>query len=84
MLALPAMPAPVLPLVDMAPLLPARGALIGLDLGSKTIGVATSDPDRRIAAGVETVMREKSPPTRRACWLSRPNAKQRASCSACR
>src|SRR5216683_6462925 len=53
------MPAPVLPLTDMAPLLPVRGALIGLDLGSKTIGVAASDPDRRIAAGVETVTRKK-------------------------
>ncbi len=42
-------------LVDIAPLLSARGALIGLDLGSKTIGVAASDPDRRLAAGVETI-----------------------------
>src|ERR1700754_2521525 len=48
----------VLPLVDIAPLLPARGALIGLDLGTKTIGVAASDPDRRLAAGVTTVMRK--------------------------
>src|SRR5882762_6433651 len=47
----------VLPLADIAPLLPARGALIGLDLGTKTIGVAASDPDRRLAAGVETVKR---------------------------
>jgi putative pre-16S rRNA nuclease len=52
------MPAPILPLVDIAPLLPARGALIGLDLGSKTIGVATSDPDRRLATAVETVARK--------------------------
>ncbi len=52
------MPAPVLPLVDAAPLLPARGALIGLDLGTKTIGVATRDPDRRIATTVETVARK--------------------------
>jgi putative holliday junction resolvase len=52
------MPAPVLPLADMAPLLPARGGLIGLDLGSKTIGVATSDPDRRLATGIETVKRK--------------------------
>jgi putative Holliday junction resolvase len=37
--------------------LPPRGALIGLDLGTKTIGVATSDPDRRLATGVETVAR---------------------------
>src|SRR5262249_30194474 len=50
-------PMPVLPLVDIAPLLPARGALIGLDLGTKTIGVAASDPDRRLAAGVETIAR---------------------------
>src|SRR5947209_15067048 len=49
---------PVLPLVDIAPLLPARGALIGLDLGSKTIGVAASDPDRRLATGVETIARK--------------------------
>src|SRR5215475_746280 len=48
----------VLPLVDIAPLLPARGALIGLDLGTKTIGVAASDPDRRLAAGVETIARK--------------------------
>jgi len=51
------MSAIVLPLVEIAPLLPARGALIGLDLGTKTIGVAASDPDRRLAAGVETVWR---------------------------
>lgn len=49
---------PVLPLVEIAPLLPARGALIGLDLGTKTIGVAASDPDRRLAAGVTTVARK--------------------------
>src|SRR6266566_9378411 len=52
------MPAPILPLVDIAPLLPPRGALIGLDLGTKTIGVAASDPDRRLAAGVETIARK--------------------------
>ena len=49
---------PVLPLVEIAPLLPARGALIGLDLGTKTIGVAASDPDRRLAAGVATIQRK--------------------------
>lgn len=47
----------VLPLAEAAALLPPRGALIGLDLGTKTIGVAASDPDRRLAAGVETVAR---------------------------
>src|SRR5216683_5020447 len=49
---------PVLPLVDIAPFLPPRGALIGLDLGTKTIGVATSDPDRRLATPVETIARK--------------------------
>ena len=49
------MPAAILALVELAPRLPERGALLGLDLGTKTIGVATSDPDRRIAAGVETI-----------------------------
>jgi putative holliday junction resolvase len=49
----------VLALVEIASLLPARGALIGLDLGSKTIGVAASDPDRRLAAPVKTVLRKR-------------------------
>ena len=52
------MPALVLPLVEAAQHLPARGALIGLDLGTKTIGVASSDPDRRLATGVETIARK--------------------------
>ena len=53
------MAALILPLAEAAAHLPARGALIGLDLGSKTIGVATSDPDRRLATAVETVHRKK-------------------------
>src|SRR5262245_6475330 len=52
------MAAPVLPLAEIAPLLAPRGALIGLDLGTKTIGVAASDPDRRLAAGGETAARK--------------------------
>src|SRR5215210_5396271 len=52
------MAAPVLGLVDASAHLAARGALIGLDLGTKTIGVAVSDPDRRMAAGVETIARK--------------------------
>jgi putative holliday junction resolvase len=47
----------VVPLAELSPHLPARGALIGLDLGTKTIGVATSDPDRRLATGVATIAR---------------------------
>jgi len=53
------MAAPILPLADLAPLLPARGAVLGLDLGTKTIGVATSDPDRRLAAAVTTIARTR-------------------------
>ncbi|HKY87144.1 MAG TPA: Holliday junction resolvase RuvX [Pseudorhodoplanes sp.] len=52
------MSALILPLEDAAPHLPVRGALIGLDLGTKTIGVAASDPDRKLAAGVETIARK--------------------------
>jgi putative Holliday junction resolvase len=48
----------ILPLVDAAPHLPPRGALLGLDLGTKTIGVATSDAERRLATGVETIARK--------------------------
>ncbi|APE43988.1 Holliday junction DNA helicase RuvA [Sulfitobacter alexandrii] len=39
--------------------LPATGALIGLDLGEKTIGVAVSDGFRSVATPLETVRRKK-------------------------
>src|SRR6266508_3782081 len=52
------MPAPILPLIEAVAHWPERGALIGLDLGTKTIGVAVSDPDRRLATGVETIQRK--------------------------
>ena len=52
------MPALILPLIEAAGHWPERGALIGLDLGTKTIGVAVSDPDRRLATGVTTVQRK--------------------------
>ena len=52
------MPALILSLIEAAEHWPERGALIGLDLGTKTIGVAVSDPDRRLATGVETVKRK--------------------------
>jgi putative Holliday junction resolvase len=52
------MPALILPLVEAARYFRGRGALIGLDLGSKTIGVAASDPDRRLATGIETIHRK--------------------------
>jgi putative Holliday junction resolvase len=53
-----AMPALILPLIEAAAHWPQRGALVGLDLGTKTIGVAVSDPDRRLATGVETLARK--------------------------
>jgi putative Holliday junction resolvase len=49
----------ILPLTEAAEHFAPRGALIGLDLGTKTIGVAVSDPDRRLATGVTTVVRSK-------------------------
>jgi putative Holliday junction resolvase len=47
----------ILPLIEAVEHLPPRGALIGLDLGTKTIGVAVSDPDRKLATGVTTIAR---------------------------
>ncbi|MBL8590137.1 MAG: Holliday junction resolvase RuvX [Methylobacteriaceae bacterium] len=47
------------PLADLAARLPARARLIGLDLGTKTIGVAVSDVERRIASPLETIRRTK-------------------------
>ena len=44
---------------DFAQALPATGALIGLDLGTKTIGVAISDGLRSVATPVETIKRAK-------------------------
>jgi len=52
------MPALILPLVEAAQHFPPRGSLIGIDLGTKTIGVASSDPDRRLAAAIETIARK--------------------------
>ncbi|MGE0009147.1 MAG: Holliday junction resolvase RuvX [Parvibaculaceae bacterium] len=39
--------------------LPPNAPVIGLDLGSKTIGIAVSDITRRIASPVETIARRK-------------------------
>src|ERR1700742_962257 len=52
------MPALILPLIDAVAHWPERGALVGLNLETKTIGVAVSDPDRRLATGVETIHRK--------------------------
>src|SRR3981081_3113086 len=55
-----AMPALILPLIDAVAHWPERGALVGLDLGTKTIGVAVSDPDRKLATGGDTMQRKAS------------------------
>jgi len=52
------MPSHVLPVIEAAQYWSDRGVLIGLDLGTKTIGVAACDPDRKFAAGVETIIRK--------------------------
>ncbi len=44
---------------EFAATLPPVGALMGLDLGTKTIGVALSDSLRSVATPVETVKRVK-------------------------
>ena len=47
-----------MPLVSLEEL-PPKGALLGLDPGSKTIGVAGCDPLRMIASPVEAIVRGK-------------------------
>lgn len=47
-----------MPVVDLADL-PPQGALFGLDLGEKTIGVAVSDSTRLIASPLELIRKSK-------------------------
>ncbi len=53
------MAAPDLTLRDALSTLPADKRLMGLDLGTKTIGIATSDRTRMIATPIETIARKK-------------------------
>ena len=53
------MPTADLTLVQLAGSLPPSGALMGLDLGTKTIGLAISDAGRRIASPLLTIRRTK-------------------------
>ena len=53
------MTASVLSLEELKTRLPAAGALMGLDLGTKTIGVAISDLGRRIASPLVVIQRKK-------------------------
>ena len=48
-----------LTLEALAAMLPPRGALLGLDLGTKTIGLALSDLGRTIASPLEVIRRTK-------------------------
>ncbi|QFT32630.1 Holliday junction resolvase RuvX [Roseibium porphyridii] len=50
---------PALSLEDFVSTLPANTRLIGLDLGTKTIGLALSDLGRGIATPMETIKRKK-------------------------
>ncbi len=47
---------------DLAPGLPGMGALVGLDFGTKTIGVAVSDATRSVATPLQTIRRKKFTP----------------------
>ena len=39
--------------------IPVYGALMGLDFGTKTIGIAVSDTRQSIATGIKTIRRSK-------------------------
>ena len=49
----------VVDIIELPPLLPRYGALVGLDLGEKTIGVAVSDPTRMVASPLELIRKTK-------------------------
>ena len=49
----------VVTLQELAAFLPRKGRLLGLDLGTKTIGLALTDVERRLASPLETIRRVK-------------------------
>jgi putative pre-16S rRNA nuclease len=51
--------APLVPIEDLAPLLSREARLLGLDVGTKTIGMALSDVTRSVATPYHTVRRTK-------------------------
>jgi len=53
------MAADILDLESLAPRIGLRQRLIGADLGTKTIGLALSDVERRLATPLETISRTK-------------------------
>jgi putative Holliday junction resolvase len=50
---------PVLPITDLAAALPRHARVMGLDLGTKTIGLALSDVSRTVATPFDTIRRVK-------------------------
>jgi putative Holliday junction resolvase len=51
--------APLVPIEDLPPLLAPEARLLGLDVGTKTIGMALSDVTRSVATPYHTVRRTK-------------------------
>jgi len=49
----------VVDLIELPALLPRYGALVGLDLGEKTIGVAVSDPTRTVASPLTLIRKTR-------------------------
>ncbi len=49
----------IIALADLAPRLRRFDRLLGVDLGTKTIGIAVSDVERRLASPVVTIQRSK-------------------------
>jgi putative Holliday junction resolvase len=52
---------PIRNLADLRRSIPPRRRLLGLDVGEKTIGLAVSDPDLRVASPLDTIRRSKFP-----------------------
>lgn len=50
---------PIVDFQELPSILPGRARVLGLDLGDKTIGIAVSDRDRRVASPVDTIHRRK-------------------------
>ena len=50
---------PIVSLAELRDAVPARARLLGLDVGSKTVGLALSDGGRRIASPLKTLRRTK-------------------------
>lgn len=53
------MSAGIIPAEDLGPYLTRNRRLMGLDVGTKTIGLALSDVERRLASPLETIARRK-------------------------